>query len=190
LERVLRNCERESYRGFIRFGDGEYQLIRGLGIAFQKASGALSTDLAAALHNEKNLDVDIAIDVFSYNEIRAMKLHKRVSFFPWSFFFIKECRSGEPYLYTKFTMPYFLFRRNGGSRGAVEGYIRKFNKLFEDKKVTLFIGEGIYKKIRFLPFEKSLDVAVEKCPSSNSYEAFQDILSRAREYGSVSCVLS
>ena len=183
LKRVSTNCERDSYKGFIRFGDGEYQLMNGLSIGFQHASKSLSTDLKCALHNEMGLDIDIAIDAPSYAEIQNMGFYKKVSFLPWSYFFVNESDSGRQYLYTGFTVPYFLDKRKDNyDKDKVSAYIEDFIRLFAGKKVTLFIGEGIYKKIKYLPFQNSTNVVIEQCPSSDSYSEIDSILQRARKY--------
>lgn len=108
LNQVLQNVNRKEYKGFIRFGDGEYQLIRGLSIGFQTASENLSRDLNYALHNTDNLDIDIAVDIPSYNEISSFRIYKRISVFPWSFFYINNIQKEKSYLYTGFTTPYFF----------------------------------------------------------------------------------
>lgn len=183
LKRVLQNSDRAEYKGFIRFGDGEYQLMNGLSIAYQKASKELAHELKNALKNNSNLDIDIGVDIPSYKEIKSMKLLRRPIYWPWSRYYVKNCDPQKQYLYTGFTMPYLAAKRKDVyDREIISAYMEKFQDLFNEKRVVLFIGEGIFTKIRHFPFDKCEELNIEKCPSSDSYSEAHIIIERAEKY--------
>ena len=171
-----------DYKGFIRFGDGEYGLIKGRSIQFQRKSKNLSQKLKAALGNVDNLNIDIGIDVPNYLHSGKPMAELRL---PWPYFYTKtvvekyEDRS-QNFLYTGFTMPYLHFcLRNEG--GGFSNYLEQFRQLFVGRDVALFIGEGICRKVDYFPFEYAKSFDIVKCPSENAFDKFDEICEQARK---------
>ena len=185
LDLVTKHMKDPSYRGFIRFGDGEYGLIKGRSIQFQRKNKELSKKLRAALDNVENLNIDIGIDVPNYlHSGKAMSEFK----LPWPYFYTKTVTERykdrkQNFLYTGFTMPYLHFcLRNEEQGGVINNYLEQFRRLFAGRDVALFIGEGICQKVAFFPFEFAKSFETIICPSENAFEKFGEICDQARKY--------
>lgn len=184
LDLVTKHMKDPSYRGFIRFGDGEYGLIKGRSIQFQRKNKELSKKLRAALENVVNLNIDIGINVPNYLHSGKLKVELKL---PWPYFYTKTVVErykdrNQNFLYSGFTMPYLHFILRNDGQGLLINYLEQFRRLFAGRDVALFIGEGICQKVDFFPFEYAKSFDVIECPSENAFEKFDDICDRARNY--------
>lgn len=178
LDIVLNHLKDENYKGFIRFGDGEYYLMKGRSISFQPKSKFLSSLLYDALKNKNKLNIDIGVDIPNLLDKKGISNELKL---PWPYFYTKNYNTTQSYIYTGFTMPYlhFVLRKEGNN---IDSYLHKFQGMFANKKIALFIGQGILNKIDFLPFDNAQSLEIIKCPSENAFAEYENLYNKAKGF--------
>ena len=168
----------ESPKSFCRFGDGEFTLMGGNSIAFQD----YDPELALALWEifaTINTDVYIGIP---YQQFEApVELNDWVRRFYFSsgqkvrdFLYKYMSRERRLYIDTGFNQVYQTYR---DMNFAV--YYEQVKKLFQGKRLTIIVGEGVLDSLKYNVFEYAADIDYLYGPRKNAYVQYEDILHQA-----------
>lgn len=161
---------------FYRYGDGEIAIMKGEGIAFQKADDRLARKLIELLSvKEQGIMAAIPHCYFNYEHGMtdileqfnyAMKTQRR--------FLLEHCRRDTVYLDTTITQMYQSYEAYN-----FELYFDRVKKLFQGKKVTLVCGKGIFKNIKYSLFDESNDITYIEAPNKNAFSEYDAVLKQA-----------
>ena len=161
-----------------RFGDGEFNLIFGRGIKFQKTNKNLSKRLKEVLlSNEKDLLIGIPDSLnFEYlnnliprtkrfwkkwikkNKFKLIFLHKKVNY------------------YSSFISRFYIIQKD---KSNVQKYIKKLKKIWEKKDVLIIEGEKSRFGVDNDLFDNIKSIQRILCPSKNAFFIYNKILKEA-----------
>ena len=166
----------ERERCFCRFGDGEIALIRGEGIAFQKADRALGARLLEILQSqEEQLLVGInyfylnpveGVNGFTQNFLNCLQMQRK--------FLIKNCNKERVYIDAAITQMYQNYNEYDFA-----GHFRRLQALFADKKITLICGERVLSDIQYNALDVCADVEYIYGPAKDAYDQYDTLLKKA-----------
>lgn len=175
LPKVLRlneslNMLADTNKSLARFGDGEFKLMFGEGINFQKYDRQLAEKLKEVLKNKHpNLIAGIP-DTFGYCESDYFRK-------------VLALLRQELYKYISFDTVYcdaFItrqFRFKTKTEGEI--YYNKFKQLWQDKEIVIIEGKGTYLGIGNDLFANAASIKRIVCPNINAFSKYKDILSEA-----------
>ncbi len=166
-------------KSFCRFGDGEFSLIYGNSIAFQKADSKLSRRLQEIIRSDdENILIGIPYCYFSTVE------HLRD--FPKRFIrsWVAHYRShitdlilpSKQYYDTACTQLYALYEHYDFKR-----YFERIKAIWRDRDVTIICGTTVFSKINQNIFNCARTVEYQYAPSLNAFEAYDTVLMKAKE---------
>lgn len=168
----------ETKHCFCRFGDGEIAVIRGEGIAFQKADARLGARLLEILRSEEEqllvginyfyLNPVEGVNGFTQNFLNCLQMQRK--------FLIENCNKKRVYIDAAITQMYQNYNEYD-----FDTHFQRFQKLFEGKKVTLICGESIFSDIKYNALEVCESVEYIYGPSRDAYDQYDLLLKRALE---------
>lgn len=166
----------EGSLSFGRYGDGEFNIIFGKSIEFQKYSVELSERLLAVLNsNEKNFCV--GIPKFYFYSDPKLRPTQRNFVRGW----VRENRNKiasllsekNTYYDTCATQLYAL--RDGDN---LDMYFNLMRKIWDSKKVVIVCGESSFNKVTPDLVDNALQVDYIKGPSKDAFERCDDLMAR------------
>lgn len=157
-----------SNKSIARYGDGEFKLVMGEGIGFQKADQKLTQRLKEILKYEnENILIGI-IDIFGYCPSNYMKK------------VIMLCRE-TLYKYINFEKTYVnaslarRFKFPAEEQGIK--HFRKIKSLWADKDIVIVEGAGSRLGVGNDLFDNTKSIKRILCPIKNAFSKYDDILS-------------
>lgn len=173
---VLLNSE----KSICRYGDGEFKLIYGHDLAFQKASEELSQRLKAILiEKDENIMVGIPNKFGKLEEEtpgsadfwRRFLVYNRPIIYPLLDF-------NKQYFDSEVSRSYMGKKDKSESKKIFDG----FKKLVENK--NLIIVEGKYSRLGYNNdlFSKAKSIKRILCPAQNAYSKYNEILAECKQY--------
>lgn len=166
----------ETQRCFCRFGDGEIAVMRGEGIAFQRADRELAGRLLEILKCEDDrllvginyfyLNPVEGVNGFTQNFLNCLQMQRK--------FLLKNCSKKRVYIDAAITQMYQNY-----SEYDFDTHFARLQKLFEGKKVTLICGESVFNDIRYNALDVCADVQYLYGPSKDAYEKYDELLKKA-----------
>lgn len=161
-----------------RFGDGEFKLMFGKNLKFQKKNKLLAQRLIEVLQsNEKGLLIGINIP------IKKRYLEEKLNKFTWSRkmnkykFIIAKLLNKKKYYSSNISRFYMHLK----DKTKVSKYIKKLKKLWDKKDIIIIEGEytrfGIGNNL--LDNAKSIKRII--CPSENSFNVYDKILKESKK---------
>ena len=156
-----------SGKSVARYGDGEFKLIMGENIGFQKYNPVLSKRLKEILtHKNENILVGI-IDIFGYCPSPYMKK------------VVMLCR-GTLYKYTNFSAAYIdaCVTRRYTFADETEGieYYNKLKTLWQNKDIVIVEGMGSRLGVGNDLFAEAASIKRILCPIKNAFSKYEKIL--------------
>lgn len=168
-------------KSFCRFGDGEINIIMGRGIPFQKYDDRLAQYLKEIL-SAKHADMYVGINYYYYHDNSIFNEFNRSFYQLYSYkfgrFFAEVCNKQNLYIDASFNQIYQLYKEYD-----FETYFGRIKQLFSNKKLVIFSGNGVLTKLQYNLFENAREVIYETGPSKNAFDKFDELLSRAKQYG-------
>lgn len=168
---------REHPKSFIRFGDGEIDLIEGRSTPFQDYDSELAARLKSILNSARsNCYIGINQSYFQspfryperqhrfYRE-RGTKLRK---------VFLRECSPDAIYLDACCFGAYFRY----GDDYDFEGFYSKIRDCFKGKDIVLVSGNGVFEKLTFDIFDLANSKTIVHGPNVNAFDDYDNILNR------------
>lgn len=177
----------EGSFSFGRYGDGEFNIIFGKSIEFQKYSVGLSERLLAVLNsNEKNFCV--GIPKFYFYPDPGLRPIQRNFVRGW----VRENRDkiisllseNNTYYDTSATQLYAL--RDGGN---LDTYFNLMRKIWDSKKVVIVCGENSFNKVTPDLADNALHIDYIKGPSKDAFERYDDLMAKVLMHAKEAVVL-
>lgn len=161
---------------FCRFGDGEIALIKGEGIAFQKADRELGARLLEILQSEDEqflvginyfyLNPVKGVNSYTDNFLNCLQMQRK--------FLTKNCNQKRTYIDAAITQMYQNYNEYDFDR-----HFKTLQKLFLDRKVTLICGESVLNDIKYNALDACEDVEYLYGPSKDAYDSYDGLLKDA-----------
>lgn len=167
----------ENPKSFCRFGDGEFTLMTGGSIGFQK----YDPQLALALW-----EIFCEMDDNIYIGVPYQQLEIPERFNPWiREFYYTSGRWVRNFLYRYLPCDRKLYIDTGFNQVYQTyqdmdfgEYYEKVKKLFQDKKITVIAGEGILKKLEYDLFEYAGEIEYIAGPKKNAFDEYTSLCER------------
>jgi glycosyltransferase family protein len=177
----------EGKHSFGRFGDGEFNIIFGRGIEFQKYSKKLSERLLSILNsNDENFYV--GIPKFYFHSDQRLRSPQRNFVRGW----VRENRSAILNLLNKEIVYYdtcatqLYALRNDTN---LNSYFELLRKIWYEKKVLVVSGENSFKKVSTNLIDNSLGTSYINAPSKHAFEKYDELLAQVTQYPKDTVVL-
>ncbi|MDR1167478.1 MAG: GT-D fold domain-containing protein [Heliobacteriaceae bacterium] len=158
-----------STKSVVRLGDGEFKLMSGENICFQKYTPVLETRLKEIIKNDDDNILTAVTDMFGGN---VDDYHRCV---------IVDLRQ-MLYQNMDLSKKYYntLFSRKLRFKNHTEGkkYYNNFKKLWNKKDVVLVEGEGCYLGIGNDLFDNAKSIERIVCPMKNAFSKYDKILAQ------------
>lgn len=176
LEKLL-----EAPKSYIRFGDGEVDIIRGHDSLFQQYDSELAYRLKTILEDSDD-SFYVGINKSYYQSPVVFSEHNRrfyrIRGTELRRFFNTICsRERKYYLDASCFGAYFRFNDDFDYKKHYE----KLEQLFKGKKVAVVAGEGIIRNLEFNLFSCADSLIEISAPKKNAYSASEKILSEIRD---------
>lgn len=168
---------KSSTRGLCRFGDGEFDIMMGHSIAFQKYDRLLQSKLFEILSNKRdNLYVGVPYIPFHNTKkllpfvrdlARTTRRHR--------VFMLENASREMTYIDTGFSQVYL----NYNNSIDFKKYFDDVKTLFEEKDIVIFAGAGILDKLKYDVFELCASKKIIDCPKRDAFDKYESILMQA-----------
>lgn len=159
---------KKNKTSFVRFGDGEINLLKGKDQPFQKYDVAIAKRLFSLLSKPRD-DIKICLnyDYFSpFGSMYTCESDYNLRFaFDYRRFFIRNCNPNNTYLDGAVTFWYRLGENSECSRK----FWFDWKEFFRDEKIAVICGEGILKKLKYDIFEFAKDIIYIYGPSKHAW---------------------
>ena len=158
-----------------RFGDGEFLIMFGGSLVFQKSNKILSNRLKEILNNNDNQFL-VGINV-PYRDIYKFKNHSKKHwnkfFNKYKFKLVKILNKKKKYYYAGISRFYFKYK---DKPNLLSNYIKKLKKIWENKNILII--EGKYSRIGVGNdlFMKAKSIKRIICPSVNAFYVYDKII--------------
>nr|WP_241993677.1 GT-D fold domain-containing glycosyltransferase [Helicobacter sp. MIT 05-5293] len=161
----------DTQKSFIRFGDGEYMIMNGEDIGFQKYNENLARNLQEIIvSNDENLLIGIGNLWFSVPD----KNFRAGSYkYTWALGeyanITRYLTKGKIYGSTNVSQVYAAYKEYDFER-----HFKMLRQIFENKKVVLVCGDRVLKNIQYNLFE-SYEIEMIFGPTRDAYNALDEL---------------
>ena len=172
-----------------RFGDGEFDMICGVGMKYQKYNQELGKRLKEVLmSNEEGLLVGInnVIDLQyseNYNDFANNFWKKWL--YDNKFKLLKLLSKNKQYYSSNITRFYIDYK----DKSKVGDYVKELRKIWDKKDVLIVEGEYSRLGVGNDLFDNMNSIQRIICPSENAFELYDEILEEIKKYGKDKMVL-
>lgn len=173
VQRLVKNP-----KSFCRFGDGEFSLMLGYNIGFQKYDPRLALALWEIFCDPDD-DIYVGVPFQQFESPGRFNDWIQEFYFTsgkWIRNFLHKYlpRNRELYIDTGFNQVYQTYQDMDFAR-----YYEKVKKLFGGKKITVIAGEGVLEKLEYDIFEYADDIKYIKGPKENAFDEYASLLDEA-----------
>ena len=171
-----------SPKSFVRFGDGELEILLGHSIPFQKWEERLAKILKEALASDGEHCLIGLPDYYHLDtNVGETALYWFLSVAPrYRDLIGKLANHDHAYISTNFTIPYI--NQKNVDREAMDTRYEKIQNLFLGRDVVIFAGDRVFGKLSYNVFERARSVKKVICPSQNAFACYDQILAMARQF--------
>lgn len=164
-----------------RYGDGELNLLRGIGNGFCSYSPFLADKLKEVLSKEiENHIVGLPYPIISQENLNLRTKVFWISFFCKTFNVWKHyLKAGRVYYNTDVTRFYFAYK----NKCVCNGYLHKLRQIWDQREVLLVEGEFSRLGVNNDLFDniKSLERIIG--PAKDAYTKYDELLEKVQEFG-------
>lgn len=176
LELILREP-----KSFVRFGDGEINIINGKSIPFQDYNQNLAQIMLEIL--EKNVNnLYVGINYSYFHTSKHMNEYNRKFYLldvkPLREFLLKHCNLKRTYIAAAFNQMYI-----GSNGNDLHEYYSKIKSMFRNRDLVIFAGQGILDGFENDVFEEANSKEFVWGPSKNAFDHYDEIYAKACTYG-------
>ncbi len=177
----------EGHRSFGRYGDGEFNIIFGKDIEFQKYSNELSERLLSILKT-KEKDFYVGVPKFYFYPDNRLRLPQRYFLRGW----VRENRAEIASLLSRDVLYYdtcatqlYAIREDEN----LKSYFNLMRKIWHGNRILVVCGENSFKKVSTDLVNNSLEVSFIRGPSRNAFESYSELLAQVLQYSKDTVVL-
>ena len=165
-----------------RFGDGEFKLIFGHGVGFQKPNKKISKSLLEVLdNNEKDLLIGLYIP-YKHKDFKNLKDYEKqywIKFINQNKFIISTLiNKNKKYYSSMITRFYMRYKK----RKNIHEYIKKLKKIWNSKHILIIEGEKSRLGIGNDLFDNAKSIKRIICPSINAFRVYDKIIKKVINY--------
>jgi glycosyltransferase family protein len=168
----------EKKASFCRFGDGEFSLMAGESIPFQKSDPKLSRRLHEVMRSNYN-NIFIGLPHCYYSSVHDMREYPKSFIRSWVAQNRKKITSqaglNKQYYDTGCTQLYALFENYD-----FDSYFKKIVRLWNGKDIAIICGETVFKSIEKNIFECANTIEYQYAPSRDAFDYYDQILEKAK----------
>lgn len=167
----------ESFpKSFVRFGDGEIDIIQGKDCPFQSYDPVLSLRLLDILSSDRN-DIYIGINR-SYFQSAFGFIERNHRFYrehntEYRRFFVSNCNSDVQYLDACCFGAYLRYEESFD----YERHYQRLRNLISGRNIALVAGYGIIEKLEYQFFDVASDIIRINAPCINAFDEYDQLLS-------------
>ena len=170
-----------------RYGDGEFDIIFGETLKFQRSDSELSKRLAEILTSNEDGHIVCIQDAF--NDLQMLT---KDSASWWRWYVIRKRKKirkiidcNKQYYNTSVTRPY----RSMADKDKSKIYFECWQKIFENQDLLIIEGDKSRLGIGNDLFDKARSIKRILCPAENAFENYEQILNTAKKYSNGKLVL-
>jgi glycosyltransferase family protein len=165
---------------FCRFGDGEFILMGGEGIAFQGPDARLTRRLNEIFRS--NFDnIFIGIPHCYYSTVQDMRDFPKAFIRSWVAKYRNKITSltvpGKQYFDTGCTQLYALFKNYD-----FKDYFSKITDIWRERDIVIICGNSVFDLIENNIFDCARTIEYQYAPSINAFDCYDQILERAKSW--------
>ena len=163
----------------IRFGDGEFQLLFGNSIPFQKVSEKLKNHLYTVLTNQNNNMITCIPSCLFYPKTEYTEFSLtfwRNNGYKWRKFLRESLDLNKIYYSAEITIVTGLYKKYNYDK-----YFERIKKIWDKKNIAIICGENVFKDIQHNIFDNSESIEYLYIPSQNAYNNYENILEKAKQ---------
>lgn len=164
-----------------RYGDGEFDMICGIGMNYQKYDKDLANKLEEVLNsNEDKLLVGI-------NNIIDLEYSEKYNDFANNFWkkwlkqnkfkLLKLLSKNKQYYSSNISRFYIDYK----DKSFVEGYVKKLRQIWDNKNIVIVEGEQSRLGVGNDLFDNANSIQRIICPSENAFDCYENILSEVKK---------
>ena len=164
-----------------RFGDGEFDMILGKGMKYQKYNHDLAKKLRRVLNsNEKGLIIGInnVIDLQYSNKYNDFANNFWQGWLRKNKFMLLQLLSKNKQYYSSNISRFYIDYKD---KSGVKEYITKLQKIWEKQDVVIVEGEYSRLGVGNDLFDNVNSISRIICPSENAYEVYKDIINEVKK---------
>lgn len=162
---------------FCRFGDGEFSLMNGESIGFQKADVRLARRLIEIIQSDV-MNILIGIPYCYYSSVEDLREFPKSFIRTWVARHRSQITSltlpGKQYFDTACTQLYALYEAYDFRR-----YFSQIKEIWQGRDLTIICGESVFNKIDENIFDCAKSVEYQYAPSLNAFEVYDDLFKKA-----------
>lgn len=162
-----------------RFGDGEFNIIKGENIKFQEHDDKLSQRLIEILRNNDDNIITCIPAIYDFNIICKLKYKSQIF---WLDYIIKNHKENMKYIDSKkqyydacFSRPYI--RYNKENNYISEEIFKKIKEVWNERDILIVEGEFSRLGVGNDLFSNARSIKRLLCPSKNAFRKYDEILS-------------
>ncbi|MGL5683395.1 MAG: SP_1767 family glycosyltransferase [Marinifilaceae bacterium] len=170
-----------------RYGDGEFDVMRGTGNGFCSANHFLQNKLEEVMNNE--IPNHIVCIPFPFTNQDNLTLRAHVY---WIAYFCKHHKQLLPILSNprqfydaEFTRFYLSYK----DKSVADQYIEKNKRIWHNRELLIIEGEFSRLGVGNDLFANAKDIKRILCPTVNAFTKYDEILEKARNYGKDKLIL-
>lgn len=165
-----------SRKSFVRFGDGEINLMKGFNQPFQKYDKELVQRLYYILNvPQQNILVGLNEHYFEPGYQRSNYDYNRRHAYDFRRFFIENCDMNRTYIDGQCT-----FYEFGNNDEETVQFWKKWKDAFKNKDIVIICGEGILDKLQYDVFEYAKSKKYIYGPSRHAWCKHDEIIDRIK----------
>lgn len=169
----------DTKASFCRFGDGEYSLMEGEGIAFQRADAELAKRLKEIILSQDErvlVGVNRIYFYLSAKDLNSFSVDWIERYLARNYAMIERyVIPDRQYASAEVTQLYqFLQEYNFGD------YFERVRDVWRNRDVALICGEGVLDSLKYNIFDCAKTVEIQYAPNKNAFDKYEAILSSAR----------
>lgn len=169
----------KGHKSICRFGDGEFKLMEGEDIPFQKGGPEIAKRLHEVFASDNpNVAIGIHSCLFRIpdNVLPVVKLFYYLKSNHYRHQVARLVNPGTVYYSAEFTQLYMLYEDYD-----FESYYRKMARIWNKRDVTVICGRGIMDKITHNIFASAASVEYLYAPAQNAFNDYAELLKQAKQ---------
>jgi len=173
---------------FCRFGDGEFCLISGEGIAFQEFDRKLARRLIEVFHSNSEA-IFIGIPYSYYSSLIGMRQLPKNFIRSW----VAENREkitelsipGRQYYDTGCTQMYAMYEQYN-----FDEYFSRIQEIWRNREIVIICGKTVFDAIEVNIFDCAKSVEYQYAPSKNAFQVYDKILANAMQVDKTKLIIA
>lgn len=167
-----------------RFGDGEFNLIKGESIKFQEYDPTLARKLKTILSSEENRSIVCIPAIYEFDILNTLKYKSKMFWLEYIInnhkSYVSELNLKKQYYDACFTRPYIRYKKK--NHKISHELFENIKKIWDQKDILLVEGEYSRLGVGNDLFQNAKTIKRILCPSKNAFSKYDEILSAVKKH--------